>query len=346
MPGGRVARDRGAPGAYGFHVGDSGTTLPVGSWWRQAALAAAVAMWSGAARGQAAVVWKAPEGCPTEAELIEKATRLLGYSLVQHPTPIRFEAEVTQRADQRWTLTLDMTHEGGATRRSLNGESCQAVAEAAAAAIALALKPPDAEPEPRPAEPAEQPAAPAPEPPLKAPVRRAPKPSKHEAPRLRFAARLVGGADFFVFPSPAFDVTASAGLLVGQRWQIEAFGLWLPSQRSTVAGAEADFQLLGGGARGCILPTEWLVGCLGLEVGQVRARGQNVTHSRAGNATWVAPEADLVVLRPLAGPLSLALEGAAAVPLARTEFQISGVGVHELPVATGRLGLGVEAAWP
>jgi hypothetical protein len=151
----------------------------------------------------------------------------------------------------------------------------------------------------------------------------------------------------FAFPAPALGATASAGLLLGGGWRVELFGLWLPTQRFAVEGtAEADFALLGGGARICAEPWSWLLGCAGMEAGRVSARAANVTHSRQGSATWVAPEIALVARWRIAGPLALAIQGVGAVPLAHTPFEIQNLGVvHRLPAATGRFCAGIEASW-
>ena len=111
------------------------------------------------AHAQLALAWEVPaeaaERCPTTEQVDAEVQRLLGEAASpSEALPVR--AEVTllpadAAAPERWQLRLRVGEEGDAGERTLEGESCRAVAEAAALIVALTIEPelvPPAEPSP------------------------------------------------------------------------------------------------------------------------------------------------------------------------------------------------------
>jgi hypothetical protein len=300
-----------------------------------------------------------PDGCPTEQELTDKTEQLLGHALAQTDQPAAFSAEVAKQADERWRVDLSMTRGDEETHRRIEGESCQAVADAAAVAIALALKPPEqgsaAEPAPSeeaPAEPSEQP------PPLPAktqPSRRAVRPrgDTGSARPVTTHLRLAGLADALMFPGVAFGGSLALGMVVRQRWRVELVGLLFPGQTFEVeAPAKITFSYSGGGVRGCHEPIQasvTLATCIGFEAASVTATGSGAgIAAESQSVAWLGPNAGLLLLWPVSGPVSLAALAEGAAPLVRRRFSIRGMGneVHRWPVATFRGAIGVEVLLP
>ena len=320
------------------------------------------------ALAQASLGWAAPGECPTGQQVGARVADLLGYGLDQHDQRVDFDGEVSASSDGVWHLVLRIRRGQHTTVRRIDGETCHAVAGAAAAAIALTLKP---------SRPAEEPAterepAAASDEPRKEPGARgsqagprakrgasdvrdrapaAPAPAEPSAGLVRGSARITAGADLAAFGRPVFAAELSLGLLVGQRGRAEAFGRLLPTQRVAVDhGAEADFLGIGGGARGCYQPLTGDVGvlsCLGFEFSRITASGQEITRTERAGVTWMGPVVTAVGLWHLADDVALAAAAEVAAPLVRHKFEVTGLGVvHELPLATGRLGIGVEITMP
>ena len=313
---------------------------------------------------QASLSWAAPGECPPGQDVGRRVAELLGYALDEHETVADFSAEVSASSDGLWHLNLRMSRDGQMAHRRIDGESCRAVADAAAVAIALALKPgsagdqdgtsesevapePETKPSPAPA------AKPARKQPRRLPRTRetARRPRASEPSRLGGAARALVGADATTFGRVALQTELALALRLDERWRIEGYGLWLPEQRVfTRASTETNFQLLAGGARGC--HEQWhgvlgWLGCVGAEVGQVSAAGRTLTRSQRGRATWGAPFLALVGFWTLTDHLALGVQAGAAFPLARHEFFVDGLGVvHRLPTVAPRLGLGLEVSLP
>jgi hypothetical protein len=301
-----------------------------------------------------------PDGCPTEQELTDKTEQLLGHALAQTDQPAAFSAEVAKQADERWRVDLSMTRGDEETHRRIEGESCQAVADAAAVAIALALKPPEqgsaAEPAPTsdkaPAEPSEE----LPPPTVKTqPSRRAvrPRADTGSARPVTTHLRLAGLADILTFPGVAIGGSLALAMVFGPRWRLEVFGLLVPGQTFDVeAPAKITFSYSGGGVRGCYEPIQasvTLATCIGFEAASVTATGSGTAIAgKSRSVAWLGPNAGLLLLWPASGPVSLAALAEGAAPLARRKFSIRGMNddVYQWPVATFRGAVGVEVILP
>jgi hypothetical protein len=300
-----------------------------------------------------------PDGCPAERELTEKTEQLLGHPLGKTDQPADFVAEVARQTDERWSVDLSMTRGGEETHRRIEGESCQAVADAAAVAIALALKPPGQAGATEPAQSSKEALAEPPEelppPPVKAePSRRAVRPRADTAPARRITThlRLAGLADVLTFPGVAVGGSLALAMVFGPRWRVELVGLLVPGQTFDVeAPAKITFSLSGGGVRGCHEPIRagiTLATCIGFEAASVTATGSGTAIAgKSHSVAWLGPDAGLLLLWSVSGPVSLAALAEGAAPLARRGFSIRGMGdVHRWPVATFRGAVGVEVILP
>ncbi len=86
--------------------------------------------------------WDAPAECPSEAEVIGQLERLLGGPVSeQGERRLTAIARVRQESDGRWDLRLWTVAEEETSQRSMSGEDCVVLAEAAALLAAMAIDP-------------------------------------------------------------------------------------------------------------------------------------------------------------------------------------------------------------
>ena len=132
----------------------------------------------------------------------------------------------------------------------------------------------------------------------------------------------------------------------------------LLEQHTEVAGAQgaapgADLQLFAGSLLGC---TSAVGGareaftapvCLGFELGWLSGVGTGVAAPRSGSAPWAAARADVGARWCWRGsPICLAPTASAAVPIARSRFELTDIGtVYRPPSVVGRLSVGVEVGF-
>ena len=85
------------------------------------------------------LVWRAPHGCPVEADVLERIRRYLP-ALEAVPAHVRAEARV-MRSGARYRLVLSLRSGDTIARRRLEVDSCEAATDVAALLVALALDP-------------------------------------------------------------------------------------------------------------------------------------------------------------------------------------------------------------
>lgn len=128
----------------------------------------------------------------------------------------------------------------------------------------------------------------------------------------------------------------------------EVVGTWFPGRDARLAGSDAgaEVSLMVVTPRGCWVPRRGrleLAGCLGLELGSLRAEAFGVSDPGVGSALWLAPHVGILGGLELAPPVRLVVGVEAAVPLARERFVLVGVGdVHQPPPVTARAVVGLE----
>ena len=264
------------------------------------------------------IEWVAPAGCPSHDEILGVIERIVGASALRSAVDARV---IVTQDPHEFRAEVAVSASGATSTRSLTGESCRAVGDAAAFIVALAANP-DANP-PATATPAPAPAA---------SIEPAGPPA---APSLRRAAFL--DAAFFI------DVGSlpSTGLggAIGVGWNpahldLEIVGALLASQRATLASRTtlgADLQFAHVGARACyeLFDARLDVGpCLGGGVEWIAARGfaSAPDQSKSATGNMIVGSFGGRAIGRLSSRIVLRLVVEALVPSTRPTFVIDGGG--------------------
>lgn len=305
--------------------------------------------------------WEVPADCPSEAafvEMVEAEARVQAEA--DDPPVLSASVEVEERGHDRWTLTLELRRGDELDVRTMNGESCEAVVEAAALIVSLRVvewtqsRPPatDSDPEPdlEPPPPLPMTAAPAPEPqPQPAPSQ--PEPAAHAVPvELGGWIGVHGGLALGVGPGLGGAVAVEGGL-TGRWWRAGLDIQAMPRRLTDHPNDESvrgRFDLLVGEALGCGVPSAGPVEfplCGRIAFGGLRGAGQgNVAEPEPAWRPWVglggSAGASWRVTEHLAPTLTL--EGLA--PLQSRAFSVGGVPgiLHETGAFALRAWLGLE----
>ena len=278
------------------------------------------------------ITWIAPDGCPDGAALEARVEELADAPAATWPPDFAVKGEVSQGAE-RWQLVIAS---GDASPRTIDGESCAALLEAAALLVALDLgavleqpraAPPPAEPEPvvvvREVAPAVAPRASQP---------------------WRISAAVAGDAGSL--PGPALGGVARAGLGLGRFAAELAIAAW-PARRGESAEGDVDVSMIWAAPGACMRVAAPLHACAGLQVGWLSARGRAVDEPLRTGAIWLAPEAGVALDVPVAGPVSAELRAAAAAPLVRPRFQLGdGALAHQPSPVVAQIALGLAWRFP
>jgi hypothetical protein len=292
--------------------------------------------------------WRAPQGCPTEGHVREATLRSAPAGAAREP----LDAEVTVARDERWTVTIRTRRAGLAAERHLDATSCEALADATAVVLAMALVPPLDAPAPATA-PARAPADP--DAPALAPARApadgdaspgAPRPAT-DAYSHALAVGASAVTDGASLPAPALGGRAALAWTPG-RARLELSGAYFSEQSQTTAtsAAGATFTLLTAGARGCwaiVRGAVELSPCAAADAQVVKAHGYGASANYDASAAWLSAAGGALVRVPVAGWLALRGDVDAVVPLSRPRFVVEGDGAVHRPGALGvRAGIGAE----
>jgi hypothetical protein len=279
--------------------------------------------------------WLAPADCPSQSDVLGAIERMIGTGglrgavdarVIVTPGEGEFRAEVTVSAS------------GATSTRSLVGESCRAVADAATVIVSLAANPGPTPPEP--------------EPPPAPMLPTSPSSAATESPSRRSV--VVEGSFLFdsgLLPSASFGGELGAGWSV-PHVDLEIVGAFLGSQRATLASVPsqgAAFWLAHLGARACYEPFDARLDvgpCAGAGFEWIAARGFGAFPDQPANATGQMAVGSLGgrALYRLSPRVVLRLAGEAVVPWTRPTFVIDGGGqVFRVPVASFRATVGAEA---
>jgi hypothetical protein len=305
--------------------------------------------------------WRAPEGCPSGAQVLAEARKLLRGSPTQEPhTPIRIQGNV-RNAGGRWRLLLRTSQGEVKGERRLDAASCRALGEATALILALMVDPEalsrpveppaPAEPPPRPAtpEPPPQPVVPEPAPPAPSPASAVPAPVAPPAPEVAVPPSA---------PQPflALGALAEEGALPGSGTGLRLDGgvdwahlrlslgghFLLP--RTTVVpgleGAQGSLRAWAAALRGAwvvkLAPVR-LYPMVGGEVGRMSASTSGVSEPGSADAWWVALSGGAGGSVAVTPWLGVRLEAEVAVPLYRPRFFVEGLGTfHQPRLLSGR----------
>jgi hypothetical protein len=305
------------------------------------------------------LMWDAPAGCPSAADVMAEVERLAHEPAAGAPSRLTADAHIEQRG-ARWHLRLLTSRAGTSGERALEAESCASLAHAATLVLVLALgegqappapivpKPaapaPRSAPRPAPAEPAPRAGTPAPPPPL------APEPPRSLTPPLAsptptvvvtMAPRAVRPQLFWTLaaetrlgwgPTPAYvgygvgvDVTRGRwlGLARLQGWPNDDVPTAAPGVR---AGYEA------GGALLAVCAAAWrsrrlvVAGCVGAGAAAIRGAAAGAPFDGSVTAPWFTVTPALVIRARLAGPVHFEYRGEGTTSLNRPLFTVDEFG--------------------
>jgi len=291
--------------------------------------------------------WRAPAGCPSGARVRDAALKNTGRAGVE---PL--EADVQVEHAERWKVTIRSTRNGiAADERTVEGASCEAVADAAAVILGVAMIPPEknaAESSARQsAEARDEPSAN----PSTADARsRAAAEMAAATPSRRahgFAANVGGATDGTTLPSAALGGRVGLAWTPG-RTRLELTGSLFSAQSKTTASTQAGgrFTLFVAAARGCwaLLQGAFeLSPCAGIDLQSVSAKGFGASQNYDASGAWVSAAGGALVRVPLTSWLAVRADADALVPLSRPTFVVEGDGAVHRPSSIGaRAGIGAE----
>ncbi|MEZ4391029.1 MAG: hypothetical protein R3A48_08040 [Polyangiales bacterium] len=290
----------------------------------------------GAQTAPVSLTWEAPAQCPSREAVLTRVAQL--RSANAPAAPLSASARVT-REGRRWRVRIETP--GGV--RSLAALRCDALGEATAVILALALDDAAPAPEsPRPALPAEVEQLEDPElPPVLRPPPPAPPPPR--APRVELGARALVDAN--ALPDTGFG----ASLALALQWRVARLEL-APTlaygARSAIAPQSASLRALRASltTRLCAMSSgrARLGLCALVDLGWLRSSADGFTTSGGGDAPWVAGGASLLARlggARLAGVVALDV----ALPITRPRFVVQGAAAAwEVPALTVTLSAGLS----
>jgi hypothetical protein len=263
------------------------------------------------------LTWDAPSECPNGAALERYVDQVVGDAATG-PVTVRASGKVTRAADGRYAASVELDLGGTeSSTRTLDGRDCEAVSQAAALVIALAIR--------AHAAPAPPPLPPAPKaPPEPAPVV---PPSANRGARPRAFLALGPVADFGSTPAATLGLGLSFGLsAVGLRLE-PGLAYFAPRSAEVAAraGVGARFSLATAGARVCIPLSRavlWVAPCLGAGVDWLRGEGFGARIPKNGSAWSGIARAVALGGWDISSVFTVRLELEGALPLTRPEFQV------------------------
>jgi len=294
--------------------------------------------------------WSGPPECDRQEAVSIQVESIVGRPLASVEA-LSFEVTVT-RDGEAWRLELVTDDRGAKGRRSLSGQSCGEVVDAAAVLIAMAIR--------GAGQASAAPAAETSSAPDEALPERVPRPSATgNADRTRSPSRaqakrspgpvfgLSGAIDTAALPGASPGIAAHAGV-IGSSFRLELEGAaFLPKRLELEQGRSAEFALLSGALLGCVetpFGEARAGGCGGFELGSLSGEGRGVSEPHLGSALWEAARLELLGGYPLGHGLGLTAAAGLALALSRPDFELDGAAVYK-PARLGFRGsLGVELA--
>ena len=303
-----------------------------------------VAVWTVALPGQTAepalqLTWKAPRECPTGHEVEQAVLHLVGNV----PGEPLDASVVVSKVGARYRAQIHTA--GGARERSLEGESCEAIAEAVAVLLALAIDPTSL------ARADTQPLFAAPTVSAATAASSAPPPARTTPPakRVRVDARLAGALESGPLPSTGVAGALQVGARLS-RWSAHArVMVRTPQERDLPEpdGAGGRFGMVSAGLLACGAvprPTSaWLDLCLAGEIGRLSGEGYGVSQPRSGSQVWLGLGGGALGVVALGSGLTLT-GGLEVLPVpVHRPFDLDGIGEVYRPSGVcvrGLLGVG------
>ncbi len=228
--------------------------------------------------GEVQLHWAHPQGCPSSRDVLQAVEELTGRPLADGPLQLVVTATVTRKP---WRAAFVARSAHGESRRTLVGEDCEAIAQAAAVIIAIAL----ADLRREPAQPPEDWLPDLPRVPQPAVLTLSPIATSFP---VRFDLAVASGVHVGVLANAGpvlvgdvvltwigADLGSPRWLRGGWRLRLGAFGRWSPDQQAE--GLTISYGAAGARADGCWLWPRWTFEvevCLGTEVGPWWAEGK------------------------------------------------------------------------
>ncbi|MGH7286071.1 MAG: hypothetical protein ACRELY_31505 [Polyangiaceae bacterium] len=295
--------------------------------------------------------WNAPDGCPSRDAVMSDVARILGATTTHHAS---VRADVTELGPERWSVHLVTTVDGAPGERSLEANSCEAVASATALIVAWTVDPARARaqtaPAPAPAPTPTQAPAPAP---TRNPRRVGERASTSEP--IRAVVALDGVGALGVLPSAGFAGELSLGVLAGPL-RVELAGAdWISEDATAPSGEGTHIHLyetaLDGCYRGKLGERLELDPCAGGAIFFASSDGFGESQTFQRTSSWGSLEAELLTALRIAGPLALRGSLGLGVPLTRPPFVLlqpggGDVALHRVSLVTAQATIGLEARFP
>ena len=295
------------------------------------------------------LTWKAPAGCPGEAEVLIEAARVLDAGR-RDRVAVTAHVDVEQARTSRWRGLVSLDTGDGRSHRVFEAESCAAIASAAALIIAVTAEGATS------ARVAEEPTARwlPPAPAVPAVVERAATARPAPQSELSIAAAAVMDAGIMPDgPAGGGEVSLGIGLRTsGWRLRASAGGAYFPAQTTILAAGSAGgrFALLSLSLRACGLAVRgrFEAGpCLGGELNRMSGSGVGSSalfDAEEASGWWGAALAGAVASWRLSPLMALFARGEAVLTPAEPRFvlQPGTVVVHSPSRAAGRAALGIE----
>jgi hypothetical protein len=281
--------------------------------------------------------WSAPAECP-DGEAVRSAAISLTGAHKQNSRHLKARGSIRPADGTGWILSLTTDLDGVTGERTLAGDSCQSLTDAAVLMLALILNPDLASPSPKPA--LDQ--KPAPPSPIIAPAIERP-------PRRRWRVGASAGIQMGVLRDPSSSFALSFGVARGRLSLRLVPGLTPP--RDVFADTQRK---LGGrlwlgtiAALGCwSVAIGWfeLGPCFGLEATRLHGHGLGVLHPRQVTAYWSSAELAAFVGLPVGHGVLLEVGGIGLLPLSRPSVYLDEIGPVSRPASLGFSALG-GLAW-
>jgi len=270
------------------------------------------------------LTWEAPPECPDRSVILELLVRMRGNELA---TGTEAHVLVTREPTEVWRGDITLRTAQGVAKRTLRGESCQALAEATAVVLSITL----------------QHTPPPPPPPNR-------EKTRPVAPRSRvWAAGVSGLLDTGTLPATGVGV-GIGGAFVPRGARLELDMNWLARREEVIPSKPwegADFGWWRIGVRGCRtygLGQRVVAGpCLSAGVEWLTGSGFGSQDPTQSTSTTLALGAGIIARLRLGEQAGLRASGEVAAPLRRPVFVIEGTGdVYRSDPAAFRLLVGPE----
>ena len=303
---------------------------------------------SSAASGGTDIRWEAPVECPDANSVKLSVERLLGQSLDGlQDRSVRARGEVHRNEAGNWELHCLLSVGDREEEETLAAKKCQALADAMALKVALAIDPLAVVESVEPAAPA-LPAAPQPTQPP-APTGIDPVRNQTSRPgRTQMGLRLVGGVGLGPLPS----MTGGAGAYASM--QLPSFRVELGGQEywggvaryAALPSIGGHFQLFSGAARACLTPGTGDLTfpvCAGVEAGAVRGEGFGTANAETTSGLWAAAILGPALRIRATRVFAIWLEVDAMLTILRPEFHVRNLDtLYTPPWGCSRASAGLE----